>query len=100
MSVFAVTREAGPGWSKGGIADQSGITEHSAFMNGLAEAGFVLLAGPLAGTEAGRLRVLLIVDAVEEAEIVARLADDPWAASDHLRVVSIEPWSILVGAPA
>jgi hypothetical protein len=26
-----------------------------------------------------------------------RLADDPWARSHQLRIVSIEPWKILVG---
>jgi uncharacterized protein YciI len=98
MSLFAVLREAGPGWSEGGIVDQSGVDEHSAFMNGLAEERFVLFAGPLAGTEAGRLRALLIVDAMDEAEVDARLADDPWAASGHLGLVSVEPWHILVGA--
>jgi hypothetical protein len=39
--------------------------------------GFVLCAGPLAGSEHGRLRVLLIVNADSEAEIQRRLADDP-----------------------
>jgi uncharacterized protein len=98
MTTFAVTREAGPAWEEGGIFDQSGAAEHAAFMTGLAEEGFVLFAGPLAGSEAGRVRVLLIVDAEDEAAIGARLADDPWAASNHLRLASVEPWKILVGA--
>ena len=49
-------------------------------MNALADEGFVLFAGPLAGTEHGRLRALLIVNADSEAEIHRRLADDPWDA--------------------
>ena len=67
-------------------------------MNALADQGFVLFAGPLAGTEHGRVRVLLIVNADSEAEIHRRLADDPWAPTEQLRIVSIEPWKILVGA--
>ena len=54
MSYCAVIGEAGPGWSEGGTATQPGVAEHAAFMNGLADEGFVLFAGPLAGSENGR----------------------------------------------
>jgi uncharacterized protein YciI len=67
-------------------------------MNALAERGFVLFGGPLAGSEHGRVRVLLIVNAESEAEIHRRLADDPWVPAEQLLTVSIEPWNILVGA--
>jgi uncharacterized protein YciI len=67
-------------------------------MEALAAEGFVLLAGPLSGTEAGRLRALVIVDAGSPAEILHRLADDPWTRSDRLRAVRIEPWNIFAGA--
>jgi uncharacterized protein YciI len=97
VSLFAVIREAGPAWQAGGIYQQPSVTEHAAFMNTLAEQRFVLFGGPLAGTEQGRVRVLLIVDADGEAAIHRRLADDPWAATRQLRTVSIEPWKILVG---
>ena len=98
MSLFAVIREAGPAWQAGGIIQQPSVTEHAAFMNTLADQRFVLFGGPLAGAEQGHVRVLLIVDAVGEAAIHRRLADDPWAATGQLRTVSIEPWKILVGA--
>ena len=39
-------------------------------MNTLAEEGLVLFAGPLAGSERGRIRVLLIAGAPNEAEMV------------------------------
>jgi uncharacterized protein YciI len=68
-------------------------------MNRLAEEGFLLLAGPLAGTEAGRVRVLLICEADSEQEIHRRLADDPWAVTDQLVVVSVEPWKLTEGRP-
>jgi uncharacterized protein YciI len=67
-------------------------------MNALAEQGFVLFGGPLAGSERGRLRVLLIVYAGTEAEIGRRLADDPWVRTEQLQTVSVEPWNIFVGA--
>jgi uncharacterized protein YciI len=67
-------------------------------MNALADEDFVLFAGPLAGTEQGRLRVLLIINADREEEIYRRLAEDPWTISGHREVTSIEPWNIFVGA--
>jgi uncharacterized protein YciI len=98
MSHFAVIREAGPGWTEGGIAPQPGVADHAAFMNGLADEGFALFAGPLAGTEHGRLRALLIVKADHDDEIRRRLAADPWVRTDRLVITSIEPWNLIVGA--
>ena len=99
MSYFAVIREAGPAWTDGkGITEQPGLSDHAAFMNALADEGFVLFGGPLAGSEHGRLRALLIVNADSEAEIHRRLADDPWVPTEQLVTTSIEPWKILVGA--
>jgi|SRR5215207_1428830 len=98
MSYFAVIREAGPAWAAGGIFEQPAVSDHAAFMNALVDEAFVLFGGPLAGTEDGRVRVLLIVNADSKEEIHRRLADDPWALADQLRIVSIEAWKILVGA--
>ena len=99
MSYFAVIRESGPGWTKGqGTMGQPGVGDHAAFMNALADDGFVRFGGPLAGTERGRLRALLVIDAESEVEIKRRLADDPWASAGRLVITSIEPWNILVGA--
>jgi uncharacterized protein YciI len=98
VSTFAVIREAGPGWRDGGIYEQPAMNEHAAFMSALSDRGFVLFAGPLAGTEHGRVRVLLIANAEDEDEIHRRLADDPWVSTERLVTVRIEPWRILVGA--
>ena len=99
MSLFAISREAGPAWINGkGAFDQPAVDDHAAFMNTLADEGFVLIAGPLAGSEQGRIRVLLIADAASEADVHRRLANDPWARSKHLVTVSVEPWSLFVGA--
>jgi uncharacterized protein YciI len=93
-----VIREAGPGWRDGGIYGQPGVAQHATFMTALADRGFVLFAGPLAGTEHGRVRVLLIVNADDEDEIRHQLADDPWIPTEQLVTAKIEPWQILVGA--
>jgi uncharacterized protein YciI len=99
MSIYAVIREAGPAWSDGkGAFEQPGVNEHDAFMNTLAAEGFIQFAGPLAGSEHGRIRVLLIVDAASVSDIHRRLADDPWAAAQRLVTKSVEPWNLLVGA--
>ena len=98
MSLYAVIREAGPGFLDGGIAAQPDVSEHAAFMNALAEEGVVLFAGPLAGTEISRLRALLIMSADGEDEIRHRLDDDPWVRTDRLVITSLEPWSVIVGA--
>lgn len=99
MSYFAVIREAGPVWIDGqGAFEQPGANDHAAFMTALADEGLVLCAGPLGGSERGRIRVLLIGDAADEHEIGRRLADDPWERAKRLVTVSVEPWNIFVGA--
>jgi uncharacterized protein YciI len=99
MGYFAVIREAGPAWTEGmGISGQAAVGDHTAFMNTLADQGFVVFGGPLAGSEHGRLRVLLIVSAGSEAEIHGRLGDDPWVRTEHLLTASVEPWNVFVGA--
>jgi uncharacterized protein len=97
MSYFAVIREAGPAWRAGGITEQPALSDHAAFMNALADEGFVLFAGPLAGSEHGRFRALLIINADNEAEVQRRLAADPWTISERLDITSVEPWTVFVG---
>jgi uncharacterized protein YciI len=99
MTLFAVTREAGPGWTDGkGAFEQPAVNDHAAFMNNLANEGFVVFAGPLAGSEQNHIRVLLIADAASETDIHRRLADDPWVRTNHLVTTNIESWNLLVGA--
>jgi uncharacterized protein YciI len=99
MSLFAVTREAGPGWTDGqGAFEQTAVEDHAAFMNGLESKGLVLFAGPLAGSEHDRIRVLLIAQAASATEVHGRLADDPWARTQQVVTTSVEPWTLFVGA--
>jgi uncharacterized protein YciI len=99
MTLFAVTREAGPAWIEGhGAFEQPAVDEHAAFMADLAAEGVVLFAGPLAGTESTRIRVLLIANGVDEADVRRRLADDPWEVSERIRTAGLEPWTLFVGA--
>jgi uncharacterized protein YciI len=99
MSLFAVTREAGPSWTVGkGAFEQPAANDHAAFMNDLAVQGFVLFAGPLAGSERDRIRVLLIADADSATEVRRRLADDPWVLTQQVVTTNVEPWILFVGA--
>jgi uncharacterized protein YciI len=99
MSLFAVQREAGPEWLENrGAFDQPGLNDHAAFMNGLADEGFIVCAGPLAGSENHHIRVLLIADANTENEIVVRLAADPWELAGRITTTTIEPWTIFAGS--
>ena len=99
MSLFVVTREAGPSWIDGkGAFDQPAVNDHAVFMNGLAEEDVLLAAGPVAGSELHRIRVLLIAEAADESDVRRRLADDPWERTQLLVTTSVEPWNLLVGA--
>src|SRR5262250_2139523 len=98
MSYFAVLREAGPRWDPGKpMREQAGWVEHAAFMNALAAEGFIVFGGPLAGSEAGRVRALLVVSAAGEAEIRRRLEADPWAPMGILVIARVDPWDVLLG---
>jgi uncharacterized protein YciI len=91
MAFFALTTAHGPSWEASlGIREQRGWDEHAAFMDGLVEDGFVLLGGPFSDGE----RALLIIEAGDESEVRARLAQDPWAEMGLLRIAVIEPWTI------
>ena len=81
-----------------GAFDQPGVNDHAAFMNALANEGIVLFAGPLADSERGRIRALVIVNASSEADIVKRLAADPWASTTARHYQRRAPWNLFLGA--
>ncbi len=93
---YLVERAKGPAWDHSrGRRDQDGWDAHAAFMDALAEEGVVLLGGPIG--EGDGENALLIVDAESEAEIRARLAEDPWT-DDMLTIESVKPWSVWLRA--
>lgn len=83
----------GPGWDPTrGRREQDRWGEHAEFMDGLVDEGFVVMGGPV-GDGA---RVLLVIDAPDEAAIEARLAADPWEPLELLRTASVEEWDVLL----
>lgn len=97
MATFlVVNRQSGPAWDRSRpLAEQSGWAEHAAFMNGLVDAGFIVLGGPLAEDR----RVALAVAADSADAVRATLERDPWHGT-HLQEVSIELWTIRLDARA
>lgn len=91
MAFFALTMVHGPSWDASRqIREQDAWDEHAAFMDGLVEAGFVLLGGPTGDGE----QALLAVEATDEREIKVRLGEDPWAPMELLQIGAIQPWTI------
>jgi uncharacterized protein YciI len=76
------------------MREQDGWDGHAAFMDALAADGFIVLGGPLGDGST----FLHVVAAASRPEIEARFAADPWTATELLRLVSIEPWEILLRA--
>jgi len=90
MPFFVVLRRSGPEWdSARPLEEQSEWASHALFMDGLVDAGFVVLGGPLADEE----RVVLVVEAESEKTVRATLARDPWSET-HLVVESVDSWTL------
>ena len=87
---FVVVRRSGPQWDPSRpMEQQSDWPAHASCMDGLVDAGFVVLGGPLADEQ----RVVLAIEAQTEDAVRATLARDPWSET-HLRIDTIEPWTI------
>ncbi|HYB75995.1 MAG TPA: YciI family protein [Nitrososphaerales archaeon] len=88
--------EQGPAWdSKLPMRNQKGWNEHAAFMDALADEGFIVLGGPLKNYP--KHRTLLIFDAPDQETVRARMAADPWIRDGTLRILDIYGWEILLG---
>ena len=93
--LFAVIRTRGPAWEDSRpLENQADWAPHASFMSSLAKEGFVILGGPLEGTS----DVLLVVRATTPDEVRSRLAEDPWAGKDLLRITRIAPWTLRLGS--
>ena len=74
------------------MREQAGWDEHARFMDGLVDAGFVLLCGPLEGER----EMLWIVEAESEDAVHERMAEDPWAMNGMLRPTTVKRWTIVL----
>ncbi len=91
MANFAVRLVHGPHWdSSRPIRSQDAWDEHAAFMDELVDDGFIIVGGPVGDGQ----QTLHVVEAVDDYQVRARLADDPWAIAGMLQIGAIEPWSL------
>jgi uncharacterized protein YciI len=87
---LVVLRQSGPEFDRSRpLEEQSRWPEHAAFMDALVDDGFIVLGGPLAGDG----RVAHAVEAASQEAVRETLARDPWSET-HLRVDTVEPWTI------
>ena len=89
--VIRVQRGGPWDWSKD-MRLQKGWDEHAAYMDGIFDEGFLLLAGPLEGDK----YTLWVVEADDEKEIQRRMKEDPWSATGMLTPVQIERWTVVM----
>jgi len=93
--LFAVILNHGAAWQASrSLEEQEDWEAHRSLMNALEKEGFVVLGGPLEGTD----DVLLIFRATSSEQIVARLSADPWHRRDLLRVSRVTPWELRLGS--
>jgi uncharacterized protein YciI len=91
MANFAVRLVHGPGWATSRpIRGQEAWDEHAAFMDGLVDEGFIIVGGPVGDGE----QTLHLVEAADQDQIKARLAEDPWALAGLLQIGTVEPWAL------
>jgi hypothetical protein len=87
---LVILRQSGPEFDRARpLEEQSRWSEHAAYMDALVDDGFSVLGGPLAGDG----RVAHAVEAASPEAVRETLGRDPWSET-HLRVESIEPWTI------
>jgi uncharacterized protein YciI len=97
VPYFTVIRERAAAWDWTlPMRRQVQWEAHAAFMDALADEGFIVAGGPL-GNEDDARRVMHVIVAPDVDAIEARMAADPWTPTNMLRTVSIEPWTILLG---
>ena len=84
--MFLLTiHRSGPQWDPSRpLEEQSDWPAHAVFMDGLVDAGFIVLGGPLADEH----RVVHAIEAESEDEI----------RETHLQIDTIEPWTIRLDA--
>ena len=94
---FVVISGVGPGRDESkGVREQPFWDEHAAFIDQLAEEGFLLMGGPLLDQDGKPQGSLLIVDAGDESEVKEKLKNDPWFEKGILKLENIRRWEIFI----
>jgi uncharacterized protein YciI len=95
METFAILRRRGRAFDPAApVEGQPAWGPHAAFMMGLAQEGFLLLAGPLGDREGA----LLVVRAGSADKAEARIAADPWTENGVLETERVARWDVRIGS--
>jgi hypothetical protein len=93
-TFHVVIHRSGPDYDRSlPLEQQSGWDRHAASRDGLVDAGFIVLGGPLGDEH----RVVHVVDAASADEVRETLARDPWSGT-HLVVDSVDAWTLRLDA--
>ena len=93
--LYVIRQGRGPTWDPArGRREQAGWDGHAAFIDGLKEAGRIVLGGPVG--EIDGQHVVLVVRADSEEAARARFDGDPWTGA-VLTIESVEPWTLWIG---
>lgn len=93
MTHFVLRLERGGPWDwSRDMREQIGWDEHAAFMDGLVDAGSIILGGPLEGDR----ETMHVIEAESEQAVRDLFATDPWWIDGMLRPVRIERWTIVL----
>lgn len=90
-TLSVIIYRPGPQWKKGQPLATQGLAAHGRYLAGLARAGTILTAGPLATTEGG---LVVVSGAPSEAEAI--MASDP-AVRDGKFVGTVSRWTPMMG---
>jgi len=95
MAMYLVEMsQSGPQWQAAKPMEEQSLWDaHADFMDDLVDSGFIVLGGPV--RDEGR--VVHAVEADSPEHVRATLARDPWSDT-HLRLESIDPWTIRLDA--
>ena len=93
--TFAIFFSPGRAWVPGKTSrEQPYWAEHAAFMDKLFEDGTVILGGPYADYTG----LLVIIEALHEAEAHELFEQDPFVLHEIVRISSIHEWLIFLDA--
>jgi uncharacterized protein len=85
-------RRGGPWDFTKDMRKQEGWDAHAAYMDGIFDEGFLLLAGPIEGDK----ETMWVVKADSREEILERMKQDPWSSNGMLTPTTIERWDIVM----
>lgn len=88
--TYLVIYRPGPSWVQGKRVSQQPLAGHAPYLLGLYEKGSMKLAGPLMDDAGGAV----VLEAADEAEAKAMVADDP-AVKSGVFVAEMHPWHLV-----